>query len=268
MVMSDTTWTLNLDADDATAYAALARDAIWNGYGIADLEPPYREFTRVAVAQRGEDAASLVIVRHPAFTSLIPAGEPDGLGAILAAADLPVRGVMLAQQPLVSVMAQWYFFAGTAHAMLRMSVTAEQFQPYAGMVQPVRLTQADAAALRALYWVFGGIQFAAEQLAGGSWYAVREDGVMLAAGGTHAVTTRYGIGAVGNIFTRPDARGRGYASAVTSAVTRDLLAMGAHTVILNVAADNTPARHIYARLGYQDYCPFQEGPATRRGAGT
>ena len=86
----------------------------------------------------------------------------------------------------------------------------------------------------------------------------------MAAGGTHAVSSRYGIAAIGNILTLSAHRGHGYAAAVTAAVVAELLASGRQTVILNVAEQNQVAERLYARLGFRTHCHYQEGMAQRR----
>ncbi len=49
--------------------------------------------------------------------------------------------------------------------------------------------------------------------------------------------------------THPDARRRGYASIVTAAVARNVLAQG-DTPFLHVAVTNTPAIPVYEQLGF------------------
>jgi len=85
----------------------------------------------------------------------------------------------------------------------------------------------------------------------------------VAAAGTHLVSPTYGVAAVGNIFTHPDHRGRGYGTATTSGVVTALLQDSIRDVILNVSQGNTTATRIYERLGFQRYCPYFEGPAER-----
>ena len=55
---------------------------------------------------------------------------------------------------------------------------------------------------------------------------------------------------IGNVYTHPDYRGKGYAKAVTSAITRDALQSGAKA-LLHVAEDNIPAIRVYEALGYK-----------------
>src|SRR5437763_1693471 len=89
---ASTGWRVEPDADDASAYAVLAQDRLWNGFGLADLAPPLRAFSRVALARRtgakasgratvGQPAqppvpaAALLVLRPPAFPAPIPHGD-------------------------------------------------------------------------------------------------------------------------------------------------------------------------------------------------
>lgn len=58
------------------------------------------------------------------------------------------------------------------------------------------------------------------------------------------------VAVVGDVYTRPEFRGRGLARAVTTAVTRDITASGA-VAMLHVAEENTPAIRAYEALGYK-----------------
>ena len=55
---------------------------------------------------------------------------------------------------------------------------------------------------------------------------------------------------IGGVFTRKRYRGKGYAKAVTSALTRDAIASGA-IVGLHVEVSNKPAIKVYRSLGYK-----------------
>ncbi len=79
----------------------------------------------------------------------------------------------------------------------------------------------------------------------------------MAAAGTHVVSPTARLGIVGNVMTHEAYRGRGYAKAVTSAVTAELLRT-CDQVALNVRADNPPALAAYSRLGYLEHVRFEE----------
>ena len=59
------------------------------------------------------------------------------------------------------------------------------------------------------------------------------------------------------MLTHTDHRGRGYAKAVTSAVTAELLRY-CDEVVLNVRSDNPPAIQAYSRLGFAEHARFEE----------
>ncbi|WP_054842338.1 GNAT family N-acetyltransferase [Vulcanisaeta distributa] len=54
---------------------------------------------------------------------------------------------------------------------------------------------------------------------------------------------------IGDVFTTPNHRNKGFAKAVVSAVTKDVINAGA-IAMLHVDEDNIPAIKVYKRLGY------------------
>ena len=127
----------------------------------------------------------------------------------------------------------------------------------------IPLTSAHAGQLTQLFTLGGGLAFSPEQIARGVFYGVLVAGRVVSVAGTHLVSPTYGVAGMGNIFTHPDHRGRGYGTATTSAVASELYRRGIGDVVLNVSQDNAPAIRIYERLGFERYCPFNEGPAAR-----
>ncbi len=68
----------------------------------------------------------------------------------------------------------------------------------------------------------------------------------------HAVpvlTPSESVARVGPVFTPHELRGRGYAAAVTAAITQHLMDLG-HHVMLHTDAANPTSNGVYARLGY------------------
>lgn len=126
-----------------------------------------------------------------------------------------------------------------------------------------RLTGARLAEVQSLYRLYAEAHFSPYPLMQGVFYGVERDGRLVAVAGTHLISETYGVAAVGNVVTHPDYRGRGYAQACTAAVVRNL-AEQIPTVVLNVGADNTVARRVYAKLGFAPYCEFYEAMAYRR----
>lgn len=268
--MSGQTWTIIPNADDATAAAVFASDRLWNGYSLCDLEPPLRRYTEVWLARTPDapPAAAVLILRHPEFTALVPHGDPDGIGAILAQHDQrPDTPFILAQPEHLSAIERWYTFTGPPTHMQRMALAANTFHaPATRLHEIVQLTIDDLAALRALYAAYPANAFTADQLRYGRFYGVRDGSAIVAAGGTHALGPRASIAAVGNIFVQPQVRGRGYGQAITALIVNDLLHEKYRDVILNVAVANDPAIRIYEALGFRAHCRYWEG-AGRDGRG-
>src|SRR5438034_8234628 len=91
------------------------------------------------------------------------------------------------------------------------------------------------------------------------YFGIWEEHELVAAAGTHLIAPEEGVGAVGNVYTRRDRRGRGYAAIVTSAVTSELLRMKLPTIVLCVNQRRETAIRLYERLGYTRHCAFVEG---------
>ncbi len=80
------------------------------------------------------------------------------------------------------------------------------------------------------------------------FYGVWRDGQLIAAAGVHFVTPF--IAQIGNVFSHPRFRERGYATAATAGVTNHLRRMGIQIISLFVVAENAPAIRIYQRQGF------------------
>jgi GNAT superfamily N-acetyltransferase len=97
------------------------------------------------------------------------------------------------------------------------------------------------------------------QLSDRTFFGLRLHGELVSIAGTHVVSQPGGVAAIGNVFTRPDQRGLGFARRVTGGVLHSLAAMGINTIVLNVAIDNGPALACYRNLGFWPFCGYYEG---------
>ncbi len=246
-------WQVRDSDDDNELQSLLERDRPWNCFALADLLRPMRESTRFVTARRpgNSPSALLLIVEHPEIQVISPFGEAAGVAAILEQARLPGRTLAqttASHRPLLDAV---YRPALAWRAMLRMAVNAQSFTPQAADARVECLTLDDRADVNDLYRLFPEGHFRPELLEQGSYRGLRADSRLVAIAGTHVVVEKFGIAVVGGVFTHPDARGRGYAGAVTSAVVSHLLGRGCRDVILNVFAENAPAIAVYHRLGFQ-----------------
>jgi ribosomal protein S18 acetylase RimI-like enzyme len=147
--------------------------------------------------------------------------------------------------------------------MVRMWVDRTRFRPYPATVQ--RLLPVETGELNRLYQLGFASWLPSSAVADGVYYGLRVNGHLVAAAGTHVVSPTARLAVVGNVLTHIDYRGRGFATAVTGAVTAELLRT-CDQVVLNVRADNPPAINAYRRLGYTEYARFEERLIHRLGS--
>jgi ribosomal protein S18 acetylase RimI-like enzyme len=86
------------------------------------------------------------------------------------------------------------------------------------------------------------------QFESGPYYCIKQHGKIVSAAGVHLVTPK--IAQLGNILTDEYWSGQGFATACTSTLTTDLASKG-RIVSLFVRKDNTPAIHVYEKLGFR-----------------
>ncbi len=248
--------------------AFLNRDRVWGAYALGDLEPSLFAMCEWVFAVEADQDTALALL----FQGLTPPicltiGAVEGVEALVASGDLP-DWLHFVIEPSHWPLIHAAYELGEPDAMLRMGLAAGDFRPapmngYA----PRRLTDADMAALTALYAAGAGDgpdAFAPFQVEQGLFYGVDGGGGLVAVAGTHLVAPEMGVAAVGNVYTAPDYRGRGLAQACTSAVVAECYALGVRDVVLNVARDNAPARAAYTRLGFRPWCEFIEVSGVRR----
>jgi len=146
--------------------------------------------------------------------------------------------------------------------MVRMWVDRSTFRPYPADTR--RLLPIEVGELNRLYQLGFASWLGSGAIASGVYYGVRVNGRLVAAAGTHVISSAARLAVVGNVLTQAEYRGRGYATATTGAVTAELLRF-CDQVVLNVRADNPPALQAYRRLGYQEHIRFEERLVHRLG---
>ena len=243
--------------------AYLERDRLYAAYAICDLEE--REFarTRWGMAWDGDDPVALVLEYNgPTPQPLFITGRPDGIGVILRDLIRP-RAAYIAARPDAIPAVQSYYRVEPGVAMVRMWVDRARFRPYPASVQ--RLLPIENGDLNRLYQLGFASWLPSTAIADGVYYGMRVNGQLIAAAGTHVVSHSARLAVVGNVLTHVDYRGRGFATAVTGAVTAELLRT-CDQVVLNVRSDNPPALNAYRRLGYAEHARFEERLVHRLGS--
>jgi RimJ/RimL family protein N-acetyltransferase len=265
-------WQITPEATNEQASAILLQDPVWNSFALADLEPPLRSYSQFAIACKEEshERAICLILRHPVIGQVLsPFGEKEGVGAILEHLALPEHPLLQAQEVHLPVLQRYYQPESAWKKMLRMAIPSSSWHPLPSAPHhPVRqLTVADLPALKKLYAQHPESGFSPDLFTQGLYVGAYEGERLIAAGGTHALVPAYGIAVLGNIFTAPQARGQGYATAVTGALLTTLFQRHYSLVVLNVFEDNVQAIRIYQRLGFQTHHKLLTGKALPLGRG-
>jgi len=241
----------------------LDTDRLYAAYAIGDLEPElFAQSEWVGAEQAGKLCALALLYKGFAPPFLFLMGQPVGIATVLRLGLRQERVYLTCQEQHIPTV-QTVYRTEPPLPMWRMILHPDAFRPLPSpLVQPLSPRHTDE--LRRLYAQGGADAFSPTQLATGVFYGVRDRGRLVAAAGTHLISPTYGMGAVGNVYTDPICRGRGYATATTSAVVDELFRRGLRHIFLNVAQDNTTAIRIYERLGFNKYCSFFEMFARRR----
>jgi ribosomal protein S18 acetylase RimI-like enzyme len=247
--------TVRTTTDRGLLRTFLERDRLFAAYAICDLD--VREFarTRWGVALAGDDPTAVVLeyagyAPQPIFVM----GENAGISAVLGDLIRP-RAAYAAVLPANLAAVEAHYRVEPGPQMVRMWVDRASFRPCPADV--ARLLPVEVGDLNRLYQLGFTAWLPPSAIAEGVYYGIRVGGRLVAAAGTHVVSPEARLGVVGNVMTHAEYRGRGYATAVTGAVTAELLRF-CDQVVLNVRADNPPALQAYRKLGYREHVRFEE----------
>jgi ribosomal protein S18 acetylase RimI-like enzyme len=248
----------------STIRAILRSDAVWSAYALADLREDLLPLCQWTVA--GDGLALIFMGLEPPI--LLTVGKPEDVTDALAQAVLPEEVYLSVwEEHLPAVEA--HYAGGNYRSMVRMALGQDVVLPPATH-RLIRLTLADVPAIEALIALGGPYApdgFAPYQVADGFFFGVEDSAGRLAAvGGTHILNYEEGVAAIGNVYTRPDSRGQGYARAITTEIVSQLRAAGLPLIVLNVNSENQIARQLYDSLGFVEHCSFVEGIVRKRSA--
>jgi ribosomal protein S18 acetylase RimI-like enzyme len=243
--------------------AFLESDLLLAAYALCDLED--REFARTRWGAAFEDDRLVAIaLEYSGMTPqpLFVMGRNDGIEAVLRDLIRP-RAAYLAALPESLPAVEKLYRVDPGPPMVRMWVDRARFRPYPSDVQ--RLLPIEIGELNRLYQLGFASWLPSSAIAEGVYYGIRVNGRLVAAAGTHVISRTARLAVVGNVLTHVDFRGRGYAKAVTAAVTAELL-RSCDQVTLNVRSDNPPALQAYRALGYAEHVRFEERLVHRLGS--
>jgi GNAT superfamily N-acetyltransferase len=203
---------------------------------------------------------------HPLLLTAVPAGVAAGLAAALA--DRPLRGVNGYVEAAEAFAATWRAAAAggqaTEQRRLRLYRLGELAWPDPAPDGAPRVAaDSDAPLLTGWFTAFADEVHEADEADAGQEQAaaVRDKlshgGILVWEAGGRPVSiagvTRQvaGMLRIGPVYTPPELRGHGYASAVTAAVSLRAREAGAEEVLLYTDLANPTSNSIYQRIGYR-----------------
>ena len=236
------------------ARSLLEQDRVWSAYALADLEAPFFERTSWRVGTR----AVVMVYRGLTPPLLFAHGDPEEVERLLR--EIPAGTYQYGLLATHRAGLGGRLRSSRETHMWRMGLRPQAF-PTGRSSGAEALGADDLPSLLALFGEHADRpdSFDAAQLENGVFFGIRRDGRLVSAAGTHVIGRLAGAAAVGNVFTHPDYRRRGYGARVSAAVVEALLGQGLETIVLNVAMANDSALRLYRDLGFWPFCGYYEG---------
>jgi predicted GNAT family acetyltransferase len=248
--------------------AFLRRDAATQIYALADLDAFFwPETTWYAWVEGGDriDAVCLVLERlSPPIVYAVcsPAHEPTGLLLDGVRELLPPRFFANLSSDLIERLRP--HFAIVSESRFQKMFLPSKVSLPSESAEFEELAPADYDELRNFYVELDEEPgedervFETYMLEMGPYLGVRDCGKLIAAGGVHLVSRRYGVAALGNIATHPAWRRKGLARSITRALCARLRSE-VELIGLNVMTSNTAAVRCYEDIGFRPLCSYIEG---------
>lgn len=223
-----------------------------------------RATTRVYVERRGGEVVGYVLAWHgPRRVAVHVWGDAAGIPGRVGLRGLCSGGCVVqvhGEHLLDPVLGALEGVGGDVSVRWHLDMVADEdsFKPYRGVLT-VKLDPRDPRHVEALAELkaLQGVRLSRDEALRLArlmrYHGVFEGGRLASIAGTY-VRTR-DVWVVGDVYTRPECRGRGYAKAATSAVTMEAPSSGA-VALLHVEEDNLPARRVYEALGYRGWRQF------------
>jgi len=250
------------DRDDLREF--LIQDKLANPYLLGDLDPDYFPFCNWYATRAPDGTVDSVLCNYNGLSlpTVLAVGSEVGIETLLEAYgdELPDRFHFHVMRPHLETLER-SFELSNLHEMRRMGLHGSGFHSDGAYPRVRRLDHGDTAAIMRLYEYYPDNLFEPSQLETGLYFGIDDgEGELLSIAGVHVVSRDYDVAAIGNLVTRPSARGRGFATACTGRLLDELFDR-VSLVALNVREDNKPAISVYRNFGFRPNTTFWEGRA-------
>ena len=239
--------------------ALFGRDRAAHAYGLADLESPLWDRSTWF---RRDDATVGIVALGDGITTVyaISPADPNGsLALVVELLDEIPDGSMITGPVGLGAAVGVGGPINDLGPHVKCVLAHPERLPSAAAAQP--LAVGDFARVTRLHATDPGAAFVLEpMLADGTFVGIShpdDPDRLVAAAGTHVLSSTYEIAAVGAVLVDPAARGQGLGAIVTAGVCGRLKGR-VRTIGLNVDARNLAARRTYERIGFVDCLEYEE----------
>jgi ribosomal protein S18 acetylase RimI-like enzyme len=232
----------------------LEGDRTWSAYALADLDPEHDTFSEwhltgnsVLLCYTGLKPPILFahgeVAQLESLLEKIPSGKYQISFPQELLQSLPDRASILHQIPMWRM---WFKHRPIAQQTeIEVRRLGVEDVPQIGYLYEGKLDAPDG--------------YHPRQLAMGPFVGVWKSETLVATAGIHVFSESRSVAAIGNVYTHPDWRRRGFARACTASLLTILITKGFETIILNVGQKNQAAVALYEKMGFKIHCPFYEG---------
>jgi predicted GNAT family acetyltransferase len=255
--------------DKGVLRAYLRQDSALHAYALGDLVPFMWAKSTYHGAQTTDGALQgISLLWHGVEPPVLLLFGTEAAADILLQ-NTPAHVFHMLPETLLPAF-QRHYTTSHIRPLWRMAVDTAYFSAVESVTATRQLEGADIAALQALYRHGDGgprpeeiNALSADILENGVFYSAFVAEELVSVAGSHVFAPEESIGIIGFVYTKPTARGQGFATATTSAVVGHMFAAGVETVALNVERTNAAAIHAYQKLGFKTHTKIVEGYASR-----
>jgi ribosomal protein S18 acetylase RimI-like enzyme len=246
--------------DKGRLQSILERDRIWSAYALADLDAEHDAYAdwyigRESVLLRYTGLFPPILFAHGAVVEITPLLDQIPPGEYQISFPTKLLPLPSARAKVLKHVPMW-----------RMNHEAQTEVPHTATLAQ-RLSKEDLPEIERLYKGQPDAPdgFHPRQIELGPFVGVKESGELVATAGVHVLSQNQSIATIGNVFTHPRWRGKGYGKSCIELMLNELSLRGIETIVLNVEQENKTAIRLYQNLGFHQYCPFFEGLITING---
>lgn len=244
----------SLDFRKDQILAILHQDRIWSAYALADLEPEHDMYSHWHVS--GKSVLLCYTGLEPPI--LFAHGEVAQLQSLLETIQPGEYQISFPQDFLQSLPAS----ASILHQIPMWRMHFKHSPITQGTeIEVHRLGVEDLPHIEHLYngQPDAPDGYHSRQLGMGPFVGVWESETLVATAGIHVFSENLSVAAIGNVYTHPNWRRKGFAQACTTKLLSILRSKGVATIVINVGQKNLAAVALYEKMDFKVHCPFYEG---------